>query len=132
MDDRTGVAQPFVQDISRALDGIAERLRQIARVEQARKTEIILAKRAVVDLSDGGLSGSDTKRFKPDPEVDAAGDANAARVALAGFNWLSIGRDIVTGLIIANLQHFSEEAIHDAISVSSTILASIFYILIPI
>lgn len=115
---RTGVAQHFAGDITRALDGITERLRQLARLEQIRRAEAA-AKRTATD-SGPFASGSDAKRVKLDPDAVAgsSGGTSAARAALVGFDWRSMERDVVTDLIVANLQHFNEEAVLAAISVS--------------
>lgn len=109
---RIGVAQPFAGEVTRALDAITERIRQLTRVEQLRRAEAA-AKRTAADVAG---PDTDPKRLKLDP--DAPGGTSSAARALVDFDWRAIGRDVATDLIIANLQNFSEEAILRAITVS--------------
>lgn len=51
--------------------------------------------------------------------LGAAGAGGLTPAALAGFDWRAMSREKVTDLIVANLQHFSEEAVLQAITVSS-------------
>lgn len=57
-------------------------------------------------------------KLDPDAVAGSSSGPNAARAALVGFDWRSMERDVVTDLIVANLQHFNEEAVLAAISVS--------------
>lgn len=114
------------------MDGITERNRQLTRLEQVRRAEAV-AKRSAMDAG-AFASGSDVKRLKLDPgaapSVSAA--TNAARAALVGFDWRSMERDAVADLIVANLQHFSEEAIQNAIAVSFESLHVLIRLITPI
>lgn len=102
---RTHAGLPHAGEITRALDGIVERIRHLVQLEQVRRVEAMAqSKRAAPD----GLAGADVKRLKLDPD---------AADTLASFNWRTLGPDVVTNLIVANLQHFGESTVLGAIDV---------------
>ena len=122
-----------MKEINNALERISERMRQAARTESAR----ISAAAAAADVdrnkrsASATMDGGDAKRIKLEP--DAAGPSSraagtgtengtggtvAVSNALANFNFSDLPASLVTDLIIANLQHFSEATLTAAIAVS--------------
>ncbi len=99
-------------DIARALEQISERIKQIIRAEHARRTAATEAERdRIKRAASAPLAPMDPKRIKLDPSVPTA------VAALASFNFQDLPADLVTDLIIANLQHFSVQDISTAIDV---------------
>ncbi|KAF8317119.1 hypothetical protein DL93DRAFT_2134523 [Clavulina sp. PMI_390] len=115
-DGRLPDAASMRDSIIQALEASSRRMRDLNHLEQVRRAEAA-AKRAA-EPEDVPYAGSDAKRVKLDPDVVPGGVAAnaAARAALVEFDWRALERDTVTNLIIANLQHFSEEHIAAAIA----------------
>lgn len=101
-------------DIARALEQISERIKQIIRAEHARRAAATEAERERTKRAASmPLAPVDPKRIKLDPNLPSA------VAALASFNFQDLSADLVTDLIIANLQHFSVQEINAAIDVRS-------------
>jgi symplekin len=113
---RKDVARPFVSEVTRALDTITERINKLVRLEHVKRVEAA-AKRVAGEAAEPSL---DAKRIKLDSDAVSLMPTSAAQ-ALVGFDWRTMGRDVVTDLIVANLQHFSEPAVLGAIAVSGII-----------
>lgn len=101
--------------MTRALDAITERINKLARLEHLKRAEAA-AKRAAGEAAEP----LEAKRVKLDSDSVTLIPTSAAQ-ALVGFDWRTMGRDVVTDLIVANLQHFSEHAVLGAIAVSDIV-----------
>lgn len=110
---RRDIARPYVSEVTRALDTITERITKLTRIEHVKRAEAA-AKRVAGEDADPSL---EAKRVKLEHDATGLAPTSAAQ-ALVGFDWRTMGRDVVTDLIIANLQHFSEHAVLGAIAVS--------------
>lgn len=113
---RRDIARPYANEVTRALDTITERINKLARLEHVKRAEAA-AKRAAGEAAEPSL---EAKRIKFDSDATSLAPTSTAQ-ALVGFDWRTMGRDVVTDLIIANLQHFSEHAVLGAIAVSEII-----------
>ncbi|KAF8329522.1 Symplekin tight junction protein C terminal-domain-containing protein [Cantharellus anzutake] len=118
---KSGVGQAFTMDIARALEQISERIKQIIRAEHARRTAAAEAERERMKrAASTPLASSDPKRAKLEPSDP---DTSSAVSALANFNFQDLSAELVTDLIVANLQHFSVHDINTAIDNLRTLKA---------
>lgn len=107
---RIGVAQPFAEEIHRALGATQERLRQLTAVEQMHRVE--QAAKRPLSMGEAGPSK------RPRVDESTASVATISAEALKTINWKTVDRRVVTDLVVANLQAFSDEDVLKAITVS--------------
>lgn len=137
-DHRTGLGQPYAMEISKALERINDRMKQAARAEHNRRAALAAAASSSSSSVTPQPSTSTpttsssankrpqqptdevteaTKKIKLDPEAQARPASSSSSSALANFNFNELPSKLVTDLIIANLQFFSEAELNSAIAV---------------
>ncbi|KAI0057230.1 hypothetical protein BV25DRAFT_1831381 [Artomyces pyxidatus] len=100
---RQPAGQPFAREINEALAAQGARMDRANADEKARKAAAADASRKRPTSAE---AGADAKRQKLEPDANA----NAAAL-LAAFDFTSLPATLITELIVANLQAFSEDAL---------------------
>ncbi|RDX54248.1 hypothetical protein OH76DRAFT_1398571 [Lentinus brumalis] len=97
---RTPQGQPFLPAIQAALANQAIRMEQAMAAEKARKAEAAEASRKRQTAATPVVDGPDAKRVKLEQDAPTA-----------GFDFSALPANLVTDLIVANLQAFTENAL---------------------
>ncbi|KAI0050978.1 hypothetical protein FA95DRAFT_1555019 [Auriscalpium vulgare] len=103
---RTTAGQPFAREISEALAVQGARLDRASAEEKARKAAEAESRKRPPSAE----FGANAKRIKLEP------DAPPPSAILAAFDFTTLPAALVTELIVANLQAFSEEALQALVS----------------
>ncbi|KAI0272578.1 Symplekin tight junction protein C terminal-domain-containing protein [Gloeopeniophorella convolvens] len=111
---RSPAGTNFAREISEALAKQSQRMEQAASEERARKAAAAQAqaearKRPPSTSAAPGEADAKRQKLEPDPTTDAT-------ALLAAFDFTSLPAALISELIVANLQVFSEEALQARVS----------------
>ncbi|PCH44216.1 hypothetical protein WOLCODRAFT_138834 [Wolfiporia cocos MD-104 SS10] len=104
---RTQQGAPFASQIHAALNAQGARMDQAAAAEKRRKAAGETSKKRSPSGTPA-LDGPDAKRPKTEP---VAGPSTASAATFAGFDFTTLPTALVTDLIVANLQAFTENSL---------------------